>query len=172
MFRSAATAAGKIFVKSGERSEQGIRSINLADDFGGELDIGDSKTVERVEIGRNASGHVNLSGCASVKALKLDEYFAGVADLSRSGVMYIRARKGATGRFVLTDCSNLTLVKIARNAAPLISIDRSPIEIAKDEQNVYYRYLDRRLPDEFLDASIMLTQKSMVLTETEHHPLI
>ena len=83
---------GKIFVKSGERSEQGIRSINLADDFGGELDIGDSKTVERVEIGRNASGHVNLSGCASVKALKLDEYFAGVADLSRSGVMYIRAR--------------------------------------------------------------------------------
>ena len=94
---------GKIFVKSGERSEQGIRSINLADDFGGELDVGDSKTVERVEIGRNASGHVNLSGCASVKALKLDEYFAGVADLSRSGIMYIRARKGATGRFVLTD---------------------------------------------------------------------
>ena len=117
---------GKIFVKSGERSEQGIRSINLADDFGGELDVGDSKTVERVEIGRNASGHVNLSGCASVK-----------------------------GRFVLTDCSNLTLVKIARNAAPLISIDRSPIEIAKDEQNVYYRYLDRPLPDEFFTPAYM-----------------
>ncbi len=152
---------GKIFVKSSERSEQGIRSINLADDFGGELDVGDSKTVERVEVGRNASGNVNLSGCASIKALKLDEYFAGVADLSRSGIMYIRARKGATGRFVLTDCSNLTLVKVARNAAPLISIDRSPIEIARDEQNVYYRYLDRRLPDDFFTPAYMHWFKSV-----------
>ena len=125
------------------------------------MDVGDSKTVERVEVGRNASGHVNLSGCASIKALKLDEYFAGVADLSRSGIMYIRARKGATGRFVLTDCSNLTLVKVARNAAPLISIDRSPIEIARDEQNVYYRYLDRRLPDEFFTPAYMHWFKSV-----------
>lgn len=40
---------GKIFVKSGERSEQGIRSINLADDFGGELDIGDSKPLNALK---------------------------------------------------------------------------------------------------------------------------
>lgn len=146
---------GKIYVKSKDRSKQGIRSINLADDFGGELDIADSKTIERVDVGNNASGRINLSGCASVKALKLDEYFDGVADLSSSGIMYVRIHKGASGRIVLTDCSNLTLVKISRNATPLISIDRSPIETVKDEQNTYYRYQDQQLTDDFFTPAYM-----------------
>lgn len=152
---------GKIFVKSRDNDEHGILSLNLADGFGGELDIAASKTVERVEIGANASGYVNLVGCVSIKTLKFDEYFTGVADLEHSGIMYVRARKGATGRFVLTDCPNLTLVKIARNAAPLINIDRSPIAIIKKEQNVYYRYLDRRLPNEFFTPAYMHWLKSV-----------
>lgn len=143
---------GKIFIKSKDRSEQGIRHITVADDFGGELDIADSKTIERVEIGNNASGHVNLAGCESVKALKFDEYFDGVADMSHSGVMYVRAQKGASGRLVLMDCSNLILLKLSSDASPTISINRSPIETAKDENNIYYRYCERKVPEEYFTS--------------------
>lgn len=151
---------GKIFVKSKDRNERGIKHINLADDFGGELDIADSKTVERVDIGNNASGHVNLSGCDSVKSLKFDECFDGVADLSHSSIMYIRAQKGSYGHFVLMNCSNLTLLKLSRDGSPTINIDKSPLEIAKDEKNIYYRYHHGEVPQEFITLSYIHWYKS------------
>ena len=141
---------GKIFIKNKARDgKKGISRVNLGDDFGGELDVTSSRTVERVEIGRNAAGRINLSGCPSVKTLRLDERFGGIADLSRSGIMYVRVGKEATGHFILNGCQNLTLIKMSRNAMPTISVDRSPIEVVRDAQNVYYRYNDRRLPDDF-----------------------
>lgn len=144
---------GKIFIKNKQKHENGIKHIDLADDFGGELDICDSKTIERVDVGNNASGHINISGCDSVRALKFDEYFDGFADLSRSGIMYVRAQKGAEGRLVLMDCSNLTLLKFAKDCNPSINVNKSPLEVAKDEENVYYKFHHQKIPEEYLTPS-------------------
>lgn len=140
---------GKIFIKNKEKHEKGIKHIDLADDFGGELDICGSKTVERVDIGNNASGHINISGCESVRALRVNEYYDGFADLSHSGIMYIRAKKGSEGRMVLMDCSNLTLLKFSKDSNPIIDTDKTPLEIAKDENNVYYKFHHQKIPDEY-----------------------
>lgn len=143
---------GKIFIKNKSKHENGIKHIELADDFGGELDIVDSKTVELVNVGRHASGHINLSHCDSIRALKFSDYFDGLADLSHSGIMYVTAQKGSNGRFILMNCNNLTLLKFTKDSTPTINVDRTPLEVAKDVDCVYYKFHSQKIPDEYFSS--------------------
>lgn len=140
---------GKIFIKSKRSHDKGLKHIELADDFGGELDIGGSQTVESVDIGAKATGKLKISGCPAIKVLRFEEYFTGWSDLSRSGIMYIKARKGCNGEFILLNCRDFTLFELPKDCHPKINIDRTPLEVSRDNDSIYYKFHERRLPDEY-----------------------
>lgn len=138
---------GRIAV-SEKDNRQGIRHFEIADGFQGEIDLASSQRVEKVEVGAHAAGNINLSGCPSIQSLMFDEKFSGRADLSDSGVVYIRAKDGCTGQFILLNCANLSLLKLPKDKKAEITVERMPKTVAADGRNFYYRFDEKDVPPE------------------------
>lgn len=138
---------GRIEISDKDR-QTGIRRLEIMDDFQGEVDLENAQAVEHVEFGNNAAGRVTLAGCPSVKSLKFDEDFNGDADLRDSGVMYVRAKDGCRGRFVLLNCANLHLLRLPRDRRSSVMIEKMPKFVNTDERNLYYHFKEEELPSE------------------------
>lgn len=129
-------------------NRQGIHSFDIADDFQGDIDLASSQRVEQVDVGSRAAGTINLSGCPSIQSLKFEQNFSGTADLSDSGVVYIRAKDGCTGQFILLNCENLSLLKLPKDKRANITVERMPKTVAADDRNFYYRFDEKELDPE------------------------
>lgn len=136
---------GKISISSKDEI-QGNHKVEIAEDFGGILDLRGSQSVESLNIGRHARGKINLLGCPSVKVVKFDRYFSGYVDFSESGVEYVRAKYGSSGEMVFLNCDNLALLKLPRDRNSAITIEKDPIKVERDDENLYYKFSDRTLP--------------------------
>lgn len=138
---------GRVAVHEQDR-QSGLRRLEIMDDFQGEVDLENALVMEHVEFGNNASGRVNLAGCPSVKCLKFDEDFCGDADLRDSGVIYVRAKDGCRGRFVLLNCDNLSLLRLPRDRRSSVMIEKMPKFVNTDERNFYYHFSEDKLPSD------------------------
>lgn len=145
---------GKIIVSSKD-SRQGTSHIEVADEFNGELDLQASRTVKHIDIGSNSRGRLNMLGCPSLEAVKIAEDFGGTADFSESGLIYLQARKGCRGRFVLLNCNNLMLLKLPNNRKSDITVERSPLEVRVDDDNVYYHFQKGKIPEKYAETAYM-----------------
>ena len=139
---------GKISISSSD-SVQGVPVINIGDDFNGELDVSASKSVEWIEVGAYSKGKINGFGSPSIKVIKFDKMYSGLLDVSLSSIEYLRAKEGCSGRFVLNNCTQLKLLKLPKNQIGIIDIERNPMRIEKDGENVYYRYNELDLPQNY-----------------------
>lgn len=63
--------------------------------------------------------------------------------------MYIKARKGCDGEFILLNAGIFTLFELPKDCHPKINIDRTPLEVSRDNDSIYYKFHERRLPDEY-----------------------
>lgn len=136
---------GRICV-SGKDEGKILPKIEIADEFGGKLDLSDSRNVTRLEFGRNTGGKINLFGCPSLKVVRLGEHFHGKADFSESGIEYLRAGKDCQGELILLGCENLALIKMPNERQKSVTIDRSPIKVKNDGKEVYYSFCEHELP--------------------------
>lgn len=123
MLKSAMTAAA-VFPSANHNRRQGIKHIDIADGFKGEIDLASALALQKVEVGAHAAGSINLSGCPSIQAVKFEEDFSGRVDLRNSGVIYVRAKDGCSGRFVLLHCENLSLLRLPRDKRADIAVER------------------------------------------------
>ena len=138
---------GRISVREHNR-RQGIKHINIADGFKGEIDLASALALQKVEVGAHAAGSINLSGCPSIQAVKFEEDFSGRVDLRNSGVIYVRAKDGCSGRFVLLHCENLSLLRLPRDKRADIAVERMPQSVGTDSRNFYYHFDEKELPAE------------------------
>lgn len=139
---------GKIAISS-RNAEQGNQQIEIAEDFAGILDLREAQSVQKVNIGRHARGQLNLLGCPAVKVVKFDKYFSGYADFSESAVEYVRAKYGCSGEMVFLNCDNLTLLKLPKDKNSVVTIERNPLKVKSDNENIYYQFSNQRLPAEY-----------------------
>lgn len=130
---------GKISL-SGKATRCGRQELKIAEDFAGSLDVSDSCSLQQVAVGRHARGRFNLLGCPAVKVVKFDKYFSGYADFSESTVEYVRAKYGCSGEMVFLGCDNLALLKLPKDLSSEITIEKEPLEVLDDSNNLYYRY--------------------------------
>lgn len=73
-----------------------------------------SKTVQRVEVGENASGQLILISSPSIRLVILGANFSGMADFRESALVYASAAENCTGRFECNACANLTLLNMPK----------------------------------------------------------
>ncbi len=139
---------GKISVSSHD-DIHGARKIKIRNEFNGELDLSNSKTVSRLELGAHTRGKLNLLGCPSLQVVKIGENFNGTADFSESGIEYLRAARGCRGRLILLNCANLTLLKLPVERKTSVTIEKDPLRVQTVKGNVYYQFKDKRLPAEY-----------------------
>ncbi len=142
---------GKINISSKD-NRCGLKSLEVDDDFNGELNLRHLQTIETVSIGAHAAGRVDLVACPSVRAVRIEEGFNGIADFSSSGLMYLQAQKKCRGRFVLMHCDNLSLLKLPRSNVSEMKMNTSPLEISKDKEYVYYKFDEREIPGEYQEG--------------------
>ena len=138
---------GRISVREHNR-RQGIKHIDIADGFKGEIDLASALALQKVEVGAHAAGSINLSSCPSIQAVKFEEDFSGRVDLRNSGVIYVRAKDGCSGRFVLLHCENLSLLRLPRDKRADIAVERMPQSVGTDSRNFYYHFDEKELPAE------------------------
>lgn len=129
-----------------------VKNLEVDDDFNGELNLRYMQTIETVNIGAQAAGRLDMVSCPSVKAVRIEENFNGVADFSSSGLMYLQAQKGCRGRFVFLHCDNLSLLKLPRSNVSDMKLNSSPLEISKDKEYVYYKFDERAIPEEYQES--------------------
>lgn len=139
---------GKINVSSHD-DIHGARQIKIRNEFNGELNLSNSKTVSRLELGAHTQGKINLLGCPSLQVVKIGENFNGTADFSESGIEYLRAARGCRGRLILLNCANLTLLKLPVERKTSVTIEKDPLRVQTVKGNVYYQFKDKRLPAEY-----------------------
>lgn len=139
---------GTISVSSRDNTH-GAQTLDVADDFSGNLDIGSSQTIRNVRFGIAAKGKINMRGCPSVKTVKFEEKFSGTADFSDSAVEYIRTGAGSRGKMILFNCDNLTLVKIPQKNNIKLSTERKALKVKKEKESIYYSFNDKELPSEY-----------------------
>ncbi len=135
-------------------SRQGIRSVYIRNNFSGYLDLSAARTVQRLEVGRGASGTVVLAACPSIRLVKFDEDFSGVANLNESGIIYVRAYKNCTGRFELSNCPNLTLIKMPAEGGYKIIGAPQPVKTETSGGYVYFNFIRRDLPSEYFSGRL------------------
>ncbi|MFR3313138.1 MAG: hypothetical protein ACLTT2_02730 [Alphaproteobacteria bacterium] len=138
---------GKISVTSTEK--HGPHQMKIDSDFAGILDVREADELEKIEIGQHARGKFNLLGCLGVKVVKFDKYFSGYADFSESAVEYVRAKYGCSGEMVFLNCENLALLKLPKDKNSAITIEREPLAVESDSNNLYYQFSDTRLPPHY-----------------------
>lgn len=134
---------------SGEGDVHGTPKITIADEFNGELDMSASQTVSRLELGHKARGKINLAGCPALKVARLGNHFSGVADFSQSALEYLRAGYNCRGNIMLTDCNNLTLLKMANEPQSGIKTGKEPLLVKAKHGDIYYQFADYELPREY-----------------------
>ena len=139
---------GKVIISSKDEIH-GSPRVEVADEFNGDLDLSNSKTVAHLHCGSHARGKINLLGCPSLKVARLGEHFRGQADFSESGIEYLRTGKDCQGDIILLGCDNLALIKMPNERQKNVTIDRSPIKVKNDGKNVYYTFYPRQLPREY-----------------------
>lgn len=81
--------------------------------------------------------------------MKFDKYFSGYADFSESAVEYVRAKYGCSGEMVFLNCENLALLKLPKDKNSAITIEREPLAVESDSNNLYYQFSDTRLPPHY-----------------------
>ena len=114
-------------------------NINIAEDFGGSLDLQEDKAVNNIKVGRNASGKFNFWGCQSIKNVTFDKYFKGYADFSESSVEYVQAKYGSSGEMIFTGCKNLSLIRVPHNKKSVLTMEKNPESVEnKKEEDIYY----------------------------------
>ena len=89
-----------------------------------------------------------LVGIITNRDLKFEEDFSGRVDLRNSGVIYVRAKDGCSGRFVLLHCENLSLLRLPRDKRADIAVERMPQSVGTDSRNFYYHFDEKELPAE------------------------
>lgn len=136
---------GNILISS-QNELDGTRRLEIAEDFSGTLDLSSSCSLSELNIGRHARGRINLLGCPALKVARFDKYFSGYADFSESAVEYVDARYGCSGEMVFFNCENLALLRLPRDRISTITIERKPLAVQTDDENLYYRFSDRNLP--------------------------
>ncbi len=139
---------GKIKITSRDNM-QGAPRLNIGKAFDGELNMDASQVIEWVEIGPQSKGKISILGSPSLKVLKFDKMYSGTADVSASGIEYLRAKDGCSGNFVLMDCPHLSLVKLPVNKKSSVKIERQPLNIIADKDNIYYQYNVMELPNKY-----------------------
>ncbi len=160
---------GKINISS-KNNRNGLKTLEVDDNFHGELTLRHIQTVETVNIGANASGKLDMVSCSSVRAVQIDEGFNGVADFSSSGLMYLQAQGECAGRFVLMHCDNLSLLKLPRSNVSEMKLNASPLEISKDKEYVYYKFDERKIPEEYQESWLASSYRKIKKILKRHLP--
>ncbi len=139
---------GKILIKS-KNNRQGSRFLDIASEFNGLLDMSDSQTIREVEVGASSGGNLRMLGCPSIKVLRIDEHFNGLADLSDSAVEYVSAGKDCNGQIVLLNCDNLSLVRLPNERKSSLTIEKNPLDVRKDAKKICYRFKEGQSEDDY-----------------------
>lgn len=139
---------GNVTVSSKDEAH-GSKHLEVEDEFSGHLDLSNSKTITNLEFGNNTRGQINLLGCPSIKVARFGEHYNGKTDFSNSGIEYLHAKKDCRGGFLMLNCDNLALIKMPNERKTAFTIEREPISIKSDNENIYYKYHHRELPREY-----------------------
>lgn len=136
---------GKIILKPGA-AEKGVRRLAAGDDFKGLVDASYYPHLAWAEFGRRAAGKMNFQGCPGLRVLKFERGFKGVADLSDSGIEYIRALEEAAGSFIVVNCERLLQLKLPSDRKAIVTSDRYPLQVRPRANCLYYLFSSREPP--------------------------
>ena len=135
-----------------DKAQLGVRRIFVESNFAGHIDLSNNKTIERIEIGKDAEGSVELIGTSSIKIIRLEENFTGKLDCRESGVVYISANYPCEGDFVLNDTTRLAEMKLPKTTSYRIYGVSKPLKIIKQKQHVIYKFQNIQLPKSYYQS--------------------
>lgn len=139
---------GRIMVTTKDEVH-GLQNIIVDDEFNGDIDMSNSQTVSRLELGHHARGKINMLGCPSLRVARIGEHFNGTADFSESSLEYLRAGKDCRGDIILLNCDNLALLKLPNEPQPKVVIEKEPLSVRTEKNDIYYQYDRKELPAEY-----------------------
>lgn len=135
---------GKIFLNG--NTAGGLPRMMAGKQFRGFIHSAFYPFLEHLELGRESAGKINLQGCPSLRVVKFDSGFHGVADLSDSGVEYVRTGEGSSGSIILINCENLSLLKAPGDRRCIITSERTPLRVEEIKKNILLHFDERKLP--------------------------
>ena len=137
---------------SGDKPQLGIRRIFAKSGFVGHMDLSNNNVVERIELGKNAEGSVELIGTSSIKIVRLGENFSGKLDGRESGLVYLSAGSPCSGEFILNDTTRLAEMKLPKSATYRVYGATKPTKIIKQKQYVIYKFKNITLPKSYYQS--------------------
>ena len=116
------------------------------------MDLSNNNVVERIELGKNAEGSVELIGTSSIKIVRLGENFSGKLDGRESGLVYLSAGSPCSGEFILNDTTRLAEMKLPKSATYRVYGATKPTKIIKQKQYVIYKFKNITLPKSYYQS--------------------
>ncbi len=158
---------GKISVTGHGQTVKGTR-LKVLDSFLGTLEIFGSAPLEKLEIGKYAGGRLHLLNNPIVKTVTLGSYFKGQADFNDSLIETVQAGYGCSGKIFFFNCDNLSLLTLPKDKNAEISVEKQPLSIFNDDENIYYRFSDNRLPEVYFSPLYQRMYKGIKDWWSEH----
>lgn len=141
----------KGWVKLNNQSKDtGVQRLLIGDDFAGSINLSGDESIVSIETGRKNGGKIDASYAGVLDKVKIGKYFNGNIDLSGSAVQNITVAYGASGSVNLKDCHNLKLLQATVDNNLFIDGDMPVKSVKTLENTVYYNFESD--PDQFETA--------------------
>ena len=99
---------------SNQSKNVGVDKLAIGNDFAGSVNLSGDGSVEKIEIGYKNNGKIDAA-YSNLKKIKVGKYYSGLIRLEKSMVEEVNLEYGASGSLVLNDCVNLKSVKLHEN---------------------------------------------------------